>query len=752
MTRSLTAIVGERSVDRLVAGIPLVSRRRGHAVLHPLWGPALRAVVDADEVVRARVEAAHVHRAAGRFDQAIQLQLDAESWEHALATIREVAIGPAFWASRDQLGRWSRALPPMCRSRPEATLAAGLAQRAQDPIASLAAIATAAQGFAAAGDVEAEVAAMAHEAVVHWWANDVERIAALVPRMQALAADGSVSAALMLSIGAAAMAQVSGDAAAVLAALDGVTAQVNTRWLPVVLWLRSVARRQLGDLRGARQEFLADGDHVEENLDRNQFELNNWRTDWLEGDVDQVCARVGGLCDRYRASGDDFFHVQTVSEFAAHEAWLGRSAHAAELIEATDTEARRMPGSLLHVLRTVANVAIAIDRDEDDVAAAIIRAETKAPSFRADLWFWRDRGAMALFHVLEDVPPDGRTAGALGEAMRAVRRGDTSVIASTPWPAAGVARANLPHRWLLELCAASIAVGNPPPAELVERFDTDIRQAAARLATSSPHETTRAGAARAMNAIPPAPRASLAIRVLGPLEVALDGTFVDHPHLHRQRVRELLTTLVVRRKVRREQVAAYLWPELANAAHNLRVTLNYLQQVLQPARRSPEPPYFVRAEGDWLTLVDNSRISVDLWVLNRHLDDGERCDREGDPQATIERFEAALPLWRGEAFTDLPDTDWAWAERTHVTERYASAATRTAELELAAGRHAEAMRSAAHALQADLTNESAYRVLIRARLALGDVSGAHRALAECRIALATLDLVPQAATTALLAP
>ena len=173
-----------------------------------------------------------------------------------------------------------------------------------------------------------------------------------------------------------------------------------------------------------------------------------------------------------------------------------------------------------------------------------------------------------------------------------------------------------------------------------------------------------------MNAIPPPPDASVAIGALGPLEVCLDGASIDHPHLHRQRVRELLTTLVVRRKVRREQVAAYLWPDLANAAHNLRVTLNYLQVVLQPMRRAPEPPYFVRSEGDWLTLVDNSRITVDLWVLNRHLDEGERCDREGDPQATIERFEAALPLWRGEPLGDLPDTDWAWAERTRVTERY----------------------------------------------------------------------------------
>ncbi len=117
-------------VDELVTGLPLVARRAGQAVLHPLWGPSLRALVDDDEVDRARMRAAAAHRHTGRFDQAIGLLLDASVWDDALAAIREAAIGPALWATPDQFDRWRRALPQAQWARPEAMLAAGLAQRA----------------------------------------------------------------------------------------------------------------------------------------------------------------------------------------------------------------------------------------------------------------------------------------------------------------------------------------------------------------------------------------------------------------------------------------------------------------------------------------------------------------------------------------------------------------------------------------------------------------------------------------------
>ncbi len=111
-----------------------------------------------------------------------------------------------------------------------------------------------------------------------------------------------------------------------------------------------------------------------------------------------------------------------------------------------------------------------------------------------------------------------------------------------------------------------------------------------------------------------------------------------------------------------------------------------------------------------------------------------------------EHFAAALPLWRGDPLDDLPDLDWAMAERARLVSRYTDAAVRIGELQLAAGRPAEASRSASHAIVADPCSEAAHRVMIRSRLGNGDRSGARRALADCEAALATLDLRPDAST------
>ncbi|MEO5901593.1 MAG: BTAD domain-containing putative transcriptional regulator, partial [Ilumatobacteraceae bacterium] len=746
---------GELTVRPLLAGLPLVARTGGHgAVLHPLWGPPLRDVAAAQAVDQARLRAADVHRRGGRSTRAIELQLDAEAWDEAMATMREVALDRAFSAAPDDFGRWYSALPARRRSDPVARLAAGLDERSRDPVRSSASFAAAAAGFATIGDVDGETATIAHEGIVRWWANDVVGILTLLGRVQELADRGSAPAIALMSVGTAAVAQVVGDAPGVLAALRNVDARISPSWLPAVRWLRSVAHRQRGDLAASYAELDLVGAESDVDAERNQFDLARWRTDWLAGDVERVCQSLGRLADRYRVSGELFFYVQVMSERAAHEAWLGRSTEAVALLDSTNDDAAALPGSLQHVLRTIARAAVAIERGDESAATSIIAAEASTTLRGPDRWYWRDRAALALECVLLDAPPaTDDPAGAahvhgvhLAASLRAARRGDHSLISSLQWPQAGVVRAQLPHRWMVELCAAGVAAGNPPPQELIERFGPEVREVAARLASSATDPRTRSAASSAHAAMPAAPARPLTISLLGPLELRLGDVIVDHPHLRRRRVRQLLSTLVVRRQLRREVLAAYLWPDHPAPAHNLRVTLAYLQQLLQPHRPAVAPPYFVRSDGEWLRLVDTDLISVDLWELERHLDAGERADRDGDPAQTIEHITAALPLWRGDPLDELPDTDWAMAERARLVSRYADAAVRAGELQLAAGKPAEASRSAGHAVVADPCNEAAHQLMIRSRLVSGDRAGARRALADCAAALATLDLRPDAST------
>ena len=74
-------------------------------------------------------------------------------------------------------------------------------------------------------------------------------------------------------------------------------------------------------------------------------------------------------------------------------------------------------------------------------------------------------------------------------------------------------------------------------------------------------------------------------------------------------------------RLTREAAAASLWPEADTEAAlgNLRVTLGYLHKVLEPDRATGDAPWFVRSEGDVLTLTDEG-LSIDAWDLELLLD------------------------------------------------------------------------------------------------------------------------------------
>lgn len=304
--------------------------------------------------------------------------------------------------------------------------------------------------------------------------------------------------------------------------------------------------------------------------------------------------------------------------------------------------------------------------------------------------------------------------------------------------------------WVVELVAAGHAADNSPPGELLEAIGSRLRPAL-RVALDTPGTSAAvaAGCARLLVDLPAEPTSRLRIRVLGPLELLRDGETVAQPELRRQRVRELLCFLVARRRVRREEVTEELWPELDDRGRNLRVTLSYLQRVLQPERGDGDPPYFVRSTGPWLTLEGPERLAVDAWELDARLDHADRAERDGAPALALAAYREALPLWRGEPFADVPYADWAEPERTRLRTRYTAAAVRAGELLLAAGAPADARRAAERAITVDTIAENAYQLLARTHLAEENIGGARQAVDACRAALATLDLAPSGATVAL---
>ena len=741
-------------IDATLEGVPLVRRADGWAALHPLWGPALRHVVDPGQLRIDRGTIALVHRSRGRFDRAVELFAEAASWDELLSVVREAELQSAPNFGPAELVRWCRMLPDSHARSPEVLLAVALQRVAGRPAESVAAFQGAREIFAARGDIDGELIAISHEGFVRWWAHDIDGLSKLYERIATLAESGSPIARTLNGICLAAISHIGGDSAGVHRYLADFDDYPVPGWRPQVQWLRSVAYRRTGDLDLARRAlddelpglYGADPQRVIALL----------RIDWLEGNVEHVRSSYPSLCDRYEAAGERVLARDVLFELAAKTAFFGEiDATAALLTRAAAIPVAGEPASLHDVIRTIAEAALALAAGSEDDAAACLDPLADTAVDGPWAWYWRDRAAIALVFVLVPRTRDAwsgmslaapHVAGlVLADALVAARGGDLSSVRSLAWPSIGVIRAHLPARWAGELATYAAAAGNPAPAGLVDGVGDGARAGIGGLAHDERKSVSRA-ARRMLDELPSPPGPHLRLEVLGPLRLLRDGAAVAHPELRRQRVRELLCYVVAHPLSRRERIAEALWPGADDPAHNLRVTLNYLQRVLEPDRTGRIPPYYLRAEGQTLTLTRAADLSVDLWELEAALGDSDVAERAGKPGAALDSYRTALPLWRGEPFADAPYADWSQPLRLQLQTRYAAAAVRAGALCLAAGDSPGARDAAARALGADPYSEQGHRLLIRAHLADGDIAGARRSRDRYVAAMADLGVSPQAAT------
>jgi DNA-binding SARP family transcriptional activator len=338
----------------------------------------------------------------------------------------------------------------------------------------------------------------------------------------------------------------------------------------------------------------------------------------------------------------------------------------------------------------------------------------------------------------------------LAHARATAREGDTGAMRRLQWPTIGMLRAHLPARWIAELVAVGTATGNPAPDNIIETVGSPARSALRVLAERQSSVPVANAAKRLLAALPPRPGFVLRVDVLGRLSLRRDDQPVMHDDLRRQRVRELICYLVAYRSARREAICADVWPDVDNGAHNLRVTLNYLQHVLQPGRDEREPPYFLRAEGGALVLCAVPELEVDFWELEVLLEAAQQAERDKAPAVALASYRRLLPLWKGEPFADVPYAEWVQSIRTKTQRRYVDAALRGGELMLAVNDLGAALDAASRAVDADKYSEAAHQLAIRAHLAQGDGGGAHHAYEQCRTSLAELGVTPQPATARLL--
>jgi LuxR family transcriptional regulator, maltose regulon positive regulatory protein len=745
----LRAIVGPGTpIDGLVWGVPLVtSNDQGWFDLHRLWQPVLRPLVTQHEIDSACRVAASVHRRRARYGRSIALFAEIDAWDEVLATLRLAELDPAQRLRAHEFLAWHAALPAEHRTHPCALFAAAMVTASRVPGDAVPGFEAASAGFRALGDIDAEVAVTQEHGVVLWWANDLAGLLVLLNRTTELADAGSESANMLVAIGTAGIAHINADSPGVLAALAGIEAADAGSWFDAITWLRHVAHRRAGDLERAvltLDETSADP----RSNSKPVHTLSRLRTDWLCGRVEHVPEAMRQLESVFRDIGNRYLYTELALELAAKSAWLGDRADARRLLDGAEPMRSDTPGALAQVLWLIATTTMALGGDDDEhAAAARLRADPHVEPGRADNWYWFDRTAIALLHVLlpehraqwdeRPTAPAHMLGLEMARVLESTRAGEETALARFVWPTPGLARAHFPATWLRELISAGDVVGNPAPAALVTALAT-----AERMRTPIPRAPSGDD--------DPILRSVTVIKVLGPLVIQRNGIVIDHPHLHRRRVRELLVYLVIHGRTRRDSVANELWPEHPSPRHNLRVTLNYLQEGLDPSRRSSPEDTVLRTDKHTLALVGGPDVQCDIWSLARDLDAAETAEAAGQPGRALEAYDRALRYWNARPFEDVADIDWIRDEQTRWCRRIVVAAVRAGHLHMAVGAHDRACDAARRALIADETDEPAYQLLASAHLALGHVAVARDVLHECLLVLGDMDVEPSDRTRDLL--
>ena len=211
------------------------------------------------------------------------------------------------------------------------------------------------------------------------------------------------------------------------------------------------------------------------------------------------------------------------------------------------------------------------------------------------------------------------------------------------------------------------------------------------------------------------------IRVLGSLQVSVDGVPVQASAWRSRQARTLLKVLVARsdRPVPRDELCELLWPDddPAKTGHRLSVLLSTLRTALDPGKDWP-PDYVIEGDKQGLRL-SGRHVSVDLYDFLADAEEAARFAEEGRNEEARSLLADLLREHAGEAMEDDPYETWATEVRDNVRAVRVQSLRIAARLAGRAGDIDDAVVHLVRLLSVDPYDEPAHQllvtVLIRAR-------------------------------------
>ncbi len=586
--------------------MPLVSRTEtGSFRAHDLWTEALLRVLPRDEVADLRGRVLEELVTSGDLARAGILAMAHEDVDALAKIAMEVVRRSIAALPIDLVQPWADVLR---RSRPrdpethllDAALhqALDFTDRRADIDADLAAT-----GFRDRGDPDGEIAAVVVATLGSYMRGDVVRLVELAQRVDTIPGSRehpTIDVALrsIAAIGA----EMRGDLATALeqlrdAPLDQVPVSIRSSVSRLYVHCLLLSGRA-EEAVGLTSRLLA------VRSDRATRYL--WAiARWMSGEPNDLLGLNRTSVDFPAVTSRDEYVRRTV--VAAMLASTGRRDDVHRLVEGTPSSYEPIDARDA-VLEAVA-LALCAVVDHDEAPAARVIAATVAAHADSPILDQHLRRLLALCYVLdEDIRRrwDGAAMGPTHERIRAAARCLVALRTGRRPDTAGLDPARVftafPLPWSVELAVRLHGARRPEGARLAEWLVDQVPEPARvelrHLSLGS--DAVARAAVDLLGHLPAVPARPLEISVLGPLTVAFDGVAASAPELRRTRVRALLSLLVIHGTLTRDLVTELLWPDhsAAAGARNLRVTLTYLRQLLEPERPSGEASFHLRADAE----------------------------------------------------------------------------------------------------------------------------------------------------------
>lgn len=742
----LCRVVTGDDLVTLLADIPLVRWTGDEAQLHDLWVELLADRLDDAERERIGALAAGHLAELGDHERAIDLHHRTGRPDRVAAEIGDaIRLGVDGGLTERQVRRWLGLLPPGFDDDPAHLLARGVVEREQDPTSdrSLELFDRAASEYRRSDDPAMELTALLQLGYVIRVRGDREALGHAIERLEQLA-ERFPPALPFLAFARSWVAVMAMDKQR---QLDEIWPTRHVELAPV--WAASrdhLIANALFGLGRADEAVQHAPDLAALDIPVPGALITRAQSLWFAGRPLEANAAVRGEDARHGAR--DRMVAAAWSGLMA--AWAGDLATARQHRERAVRAAGSLPASVTAVQLIGLDLVLQLASGDDAGAAATLEFVLELSPLGSPPTDGTFFTFVAIPYVLAsdsrpywDAKPAGPTIArrrTIAAAFVAARTGDDRAIADVDWHDPAFIATTLPVRWATEFGLLAVRGGETAGGRrLLTWLCEHWRQPGGDALTAwTADDDLGPTAVAELAAIPMPPVRSVAVSVLGTNELRVDGEASVDPDWRRERVRALLTWLIVHRHGTRDRIAAELWPDVdpQRAARSLRTTLNYLHRLVEPGRTPGSATWFVRSDGPEVRL--HPSLDVDLWRFDALLDDAEAAERIGRTRAALPLLIEATECCRGSIAPDL-DAPWLDLERIRAQSRFVRAGCRAAQLLIATRRPDEAIRIAQQVISTDPFHAASYDALATAYDHVGDHTSARSIRARAAARLAELD-------------